>query len=446
MRFSGRGLVWFFMVLLVVPVLAVPPRVIETVPANGDRNVDPKVTEMRFVFDQDMATRGYSICGGGANFPKVVGRPRWADRRTLVARVTFVPGHEYRLSVNCASAKNCRSSRGEPAVPYPVTFRTAGGEPRAPSPRRTPQENAQAIRALRAAIDERYSYRDLRGLDWDELFAGHRGAMQQATTGAAFAQAAAELLAHARDMHIWLDADGDQIHPFRREITPNYNRAVLEKVVPDLRQRSAVVYTGQFEGGIGYILITSWSRDHTEALEQAYVAVWELSGAPGLIVDVRPNGGGAEPLAQDFAGCFVDRPVTYARHVYRSADEASGFTKSHERVLEPNKRRPKYRGKVVVLMGPANMSSCEAFLLMMKQVPDCTLLGGTSYGSSGNPKPTDLGPGVTVYLPSWKALRPDGTCFEGQGIAPDIPINTTTREPESADPVLQAGLTLLRRR
>lgn len=449
MRRPEHGSAFFLTALLALPVvavLAVPPQVIETVPASGDRNVDPKVAEMRFVFDQDMSTRGYSICGGGANFPKVVGRPRWADRRTLVARVTLVPGHEYRLSVNCAGAKNCRSSRGEPAVPYPVTFRTAGGEPPAPSPRRTPQENAQAIRSLRTAIDERYSYRDLRGLDWDELFAGHRGAMQQATTSAEFAQAAAELLAHARDMHIWLDAGGRRVHPFKREVAPNYNRQVLEQVVPGFRQRSAAVYTGQFDDGIGYILIDSWSRDHAEALEQAYVAVWEFSGVPGLIVDVRPNGGGAEPLAQGFAGCFVDGPVTYAKHVYRSEEEASGFTRPQERVLEPNKRRPMYRGKVVVLMGPANMSSCEAFLLMMKQVPDCTLLGGTSYGSSGNPKPTDLGHGVTVFLPSWKALRPDGTCFEGQGIAPDIPITTTIRELESTDPVLQAGLTLLRRR
>jgi C-terminal processing protease CtpA/Prc len=92
------------------------------------------------------------------------------------------------------------------------------------------------------------------------------------------------------------------------------------------------------------------------------------------------------------------------------------------------------------------MSSCEAFLLMMKQVPGCKSIGAKSYGSSGNPKPTDLGNGVTVYLPSWQSLRPDGTCFEGEGLAPDFPINATQVEFEAADPVLQAALTLLRRR
>ena len=94
-------------------------------------------------------------------------------------------------------------------------------------------------------------------------------------------------------------------------------------------------------------------------------------------------------------------------------------------------------------MGPANMSSCEAFLLMMKQVSDCKLVGAASYGSSGNPKPVDLGNGVTVYLPSWKALRPDGTCFEGQGLDPDFIVNVTPAELETADPVLQAALLLV---
>jgi hypothetical protein len=401
---------------------------------------------MRFVFDQDMSTGGYSICGGGPQFPRIAGRPRWADKRTLVARITLEPDHEYRLSINCPSAKNCRSARGEAAVIYPVRFRTAGGEAPAATKALGAGDNDRAIAALREAVDTRYSYRDLREVDWPGLFTRYTPAMQRAKDPQAFAQAASEMLGHAKDMHIWLDAGGEKVYPFRRAVEANYNRSVLEKAVPGFRKRSAAVYTGRFDDGIGYVLIDSWSRDRAAALEQAYVAIWEFSDAPGLIVDVRPNGGGAEPLAMDFAGCFVDKPVTYAKHVYRAAAGADGFGKVQQRVLRPNKRRPKYRGKVAVLMGPANMSSCEAFLLMMKQVPGCKLIGSNSYGSSGNPKPADLGNGVTVYLPSWKALRPDGTCFEGEGIAPDFPIRAAAEELKTADPLLQAALTLLRRR
>jgi len=151
-------------------------------------------------------------------------------------------------------------------------------------------------------------------------------------------------------------------------------------------------------------------------------------------------------LAQQVAGCFVDKPYVYAKHVYRDVDAKGGFGQVNERVLEPNKYRPRYRGKIVDLMGPVNMSSCEAFLLMMKQVPGRVLMGEKSYGSSGNPKGHDLGNGVTVFVPSWKALRPDGSCFEGEGIEPDIEVKVTEVQLQSSDPVLEAAIKLVRRR
>ncbi|NLZ07551.1 MAG: hypothetical protein GXY19_20465 [Phycisphaerae bacterium] len=439
------GLVWVALVILpAASLLAVPPKVVETVPRNGDLNVDPDLRELRFVFDQDMSTGGYSICGGGPLFPKTVGRPRWADSRTLVMRVQLVADHEYRLSVNCPAAQKCRNVAGESAVPCPVQFRTAAAND-APQPATGSQGNAQAAARLREAIDTQYSYKDLRGVDWAAVFAEHMPALEGAKNPAAFAEAVARLLAHARDMHIWIEVAGTTVQPFKRDIVRNYNLDTLAKVVPVFQKRSAVVYTGRFDNGVGYIRIDSWDSKHTEALEQVYVALGELASARGLVVDVRPNSGGAEPLAQKFAGCFIDKPVVYAKHVYRDASAPSGFGQTQERVLEPSKPRPKYRGKVAVLMGPANMSSCEAFLLMMKQVPGCKLVGAASYGSSGNPKPVDLGNGVTVYLPSWKALRPDGTCFEGQGIAPDFAVNATPVELEAADPVLQAAVLLVGR-
>jgi len=116
----------------------------------------------------------------------------------------------------------------------------------------------------------------------------------------------------------------------------------------------------------------------------------------------------------------------------------------YDRVLEPNPDGPAYRGKVVVLMGPKNMSSCESFLLMMKQVPGCRLVGARSYGSSGNPKPHNLGNGVTVYLPSWQDLMPDGKLLEGVGVEPDAAVPARPSDFARADPVLEAALRVLR--
>lgn len=448
-KFKHIRVTWLVILFLFLTAAASgsPPRVIKTVPENDAQDVDPKLKQIRVVFDQDMTTgRNFSICGGGPKFPKIIGNPRWVSKRTIAMQVKLLPNHEYQFSINCPSAKKFRSVQGEAAEVYPIQFRTGPGRGNDEAETLTVAANVEAIAELRRAIDENYSYRDIRQVDWDKLFEEKTDELRRAKTPEKFATIAGELLANAKDKHIWLYVGEQRFGSYVNPVTPNANFSKLKELVPKWRKRSAVVFTGQFEDGIGYILIDSWVRNHSEAMEQTYEAIWEFAEALGLIIDVRGNGGGAEPLAQQFAGCFIDEPKVYAQHVYRTVDEQGGFTKPQNRILEPNKRRPRYHGKTVVLMGPVNMSSCEAFLLMMKQVPGCKLIGETSQGSSGNPKPTDLGNGVTVFLPSWKAMRPDGTCFEGEGITPDISIKTTQAELLSRDPILDAGLKLLRKR
>ncbi len=91
------------------------------------------------------------------------------------------------------------------------------------------------------------------------------------------------------------------------------------------------------------------------------------------------------------------------------------------------------------------MSSNESFLLMMKQAPDAVIVGARSQGSSGNPKPHDLGNGVTVFLPSWKDMTVDGHELEGVGVPPDIEVNATANDFRESDPVLTAALEHLRK-
>ena len=64
--------------------VAAPPQVVRSTPSDGDAGVDPSLREIRIEFDQDMdQNTGYSICGGGPTFPKIVGKPKWFDSRAL---------------------------------------------------------------------------------------------------------------------------------------------------------------------------------------------------------------------------------------------------------------------------------------------------------------------------------------------------------------------------
>jgi hypothetical protein len=417
---------------------AEPPRVVSATPDNGQTDVDPATRQITIVFDQPMNHDAWSIVGGGPTFPKVLGKPKWTDDRTIVLAVKLEADHDYWLSINSDRFTNFRNRQGEAAVPYPIAFSTAAAKGAAIV---SPQTNRKAIEELRRAIDQDYSYRELHKLDWDNLFVEYGPRLEQARSPAAFARHAAAMLAANKDMHVLVKV-GERTYPTHRpHAAVNFNPATLSPLVPQFKQHNNVVATGRFDDGIHYILIATWGMRDTGALEPAFAALADARDAKGLILDVRPNSGGDESLAQQFAGCFIDQPRTYSKNTIRKDGEWLG---PFDRIVQPNKARPSYRGPVVVLMGPQNMSSCESFLLMMRQVGGCKLVGARSYGSSGNPKPVELSNGVTVLLPSWQDMLPDGSLLEGIGVLPDVEVKTDAETLKRTDAVLAEALKILR--
>ena len=93
------------------------------------------------------------------------------------------------------------------------------------------------------------------------------------------------------------------------------------------------------------------------------------------------------------------------------------------------------------------MSSGEALVTMMRTLSHVTLVGMTTRGASGNPKPVEL-PGLNarVYFSTWVDMLPDGEIFEGRGISPDIEVNEPIDAYTAGDPTWERGLAVLRKR
>lgn len=277
------------------------------------------------------------------------------------------------------------------------------------------QASAEPIEELRQAIEQKYSYRDLRHVDFNQLFEKFIPRFQATKSPVEFAKVAVELLAHAQDVHITVQVEQTTLPTYQRNIPPNYDMKLIAKQIPDSQSDHRCVSYGHAAKDIGYLVIGQWFPNCEIS---AQLALDKLIDQKALIIDVRPNSGGQETLAQQFAGRFVSKSMPYALFETRIKD---GFSQKEMRVLQPNLERKHFLGKVIVLMGPHNMSSNESFLLMMKAA-GATLIGASSFGSSGNPKPHLLSNGVTIYLPSWRAYQLQGSLIEGKGIDPDIVI------------------------
>lgn len=426
---------------LVLAAYADPPRVVEATPDYGDVGVDPAMVELTITFDQDMNSGGRSICGGGASFPEITGTPTWKDKRTLVVPVKLKHGMTYHLSINCPAAQNFRSAKGEPAIAYPISFKTLADGAAAPRPP-TKEENLASFAALRTLIDEQYSYRDLRRVDWSKAYREFEPRFVAAVSTPAFARLAAKLLEPAGDIHNTVRYDEFTFATARRAVPVNANFQRLQALVSDWKRHNDTVATGRI-GEFAYINIFEWTSN-SDAYAAAQKALDGAADAKGVILDVRFNSGGDELAARAVAARFIDAPAVYSKNRYRDLNAPDGFGKTHDRTIDPAPAEKRVRARVAVLMGPYNMSSCESFLLMMRQSPRAALIGEKSYGSSGRPIPHPLPNGVVVVLSSWQDLLPDGKVLEGVGVEPDLRVAARPSDFDAADPVMDAALRWLR--
>lgn len=229
-----------------------------------------------------------------------------------------------------------------------------------------------------------------------------------------------------------------------RGFDPHYRTQLLPRYVP-VNPAGKRGLAGRTDDGIGYVMISAWSDPaEIDAIETALAS---LRDSKAIVVDVRPNSGGDELLARRVAAWFVDGTKPYAKNRYREKAGPDGFGAPLERAVTGNTDPAKQLALPVALLTSRYvMSSNESFVLMMRQACDCTVVGERTYGSSGNPKPFELSNGVTIFVPSWQDLRLDGTCFEGEGLAPDVEVAAERKDFEGSDPILDRALALLRAR
>lgn len=414
-----------------------PPGIVSRTPKDLANSVAPTTTELVVVFDQDMDRSGYSICGGGKTFPRFLARPQWQGPRKLLLTVELKPDQEYELSLNCSSGRKLRAKGGTPLPIIKWQFTTLPKDPRPVAEQQA--RNESAIRKLEQLLDERYSYRDRKIKDWAALRKEHREPLRNARTDRAFAVAAANMLSKAEDMHLSLSYRETTYPTWKPLIEPLYRTFAVRRLF-QLESVSSRAYKARTKDGIGYLMIIGW-QESVDA-ERLLGAITEMMDAKALVIDVRMNTGGDERIARRIASWFVEGEHVYARNRSRIGPGADGFGEIQDRKISGHDAA--YDRPVAVLAGPRVMSSNESFVLMMKQARDVTIVGQTTSGSSGNPQPHELGNGITILLPGWQALRPDGTCWEGEGIAPDVFVPCTSRDFKTRDPSLDKALELLR--
>lgn len=285
-----------------------------------------------------------------------------------------------------------------------------------------------------------YSFFELKKIDWKKLTNKYRADATAADTPAQFAQVVSKMLDELKDTHVSVFFGGKRYGRYSSRTT---GKVDFQHVKNDLSlndgHKGKLGVVASTKDGFGYINVMTLANVSQQELNKTKREITKRFDAPGFIIDLRENGGGSEMIAQDIAGLFANDEFIYARSVRRNGDRTSDFSAPTDRVIRPSGIHKPFDGPVVCLIGPNTVSSAEGFALMMKAIPNCTVVGQPTRGASGNPAATDLPNGVQVWFSRWKSLTPDGDCIEEVGVQPDVKIQTK----RSTDPAYEEAKKIL---
>jgi carboxyl-terminal processing protease len=216
------------------------------------------------------------------------------------------------------------------------------------------------------------------------------------------------------------------LFPERVEVGLQDGRAVVvDRALPDDTRQPppAREPDGRWlrENRVAYIRVPSFGDSAYE--RTAAELVRRFVSAPGLVVDVRGNGGGATPLL--LTAALMNRPRPWwqestPQHIALLEAQGNPPLRTSRDFLPQAPSTDAYAGRLVLLVDRFCGSACEDFVMPFKSTGRAILVGETTQGSSGNPYRTDLGWGMSVAVGAVRYRFPDGSPFEGIGIEPDV--------------------------
>jgi carboxyl-terminal processing protease len=223
----------------------------------------------------------------------------------------------------------------------------------------------------------------------------------------------------------------------RKLLFADFSGAEFEaELSPRAFERPPNLSARRLASGVAYIKFGSWQSPVEEEFEK------ELTGmldAPGLVIDLRGNGGGNTSVLLDIAGNFFGAETLYGGFRGRGGALEKHFTRRKERVCA---------GEVVVLVDEGSASASESFTIFMQESGRAKVAGRQSAGSTLNLAGGERhfkGGGKLLFSTS-AYVSPGGRNPEGVGVIPDVhtPLKIADLR-QGRDAALEAAETLLAR-
>jgi hypothetical protein len=312
-------------------------------------------------------------------------------------------------------------------------------------------------------FQNRYPFFELRNVNWKKQYDTYRPQVTSLTTDDELFDIFCAMLDPLDDGHVELKGrtgPGRRKRSFNPEPEPRFWQEFSRREIRRLFKATQKTLSSR---GFGQLEKTAaWMLHYCRSRNVAYVRILEFEGVKkrkltkaldkisndfnsleGLIIDIRENPGGDDSTVVAIANRFCDsRQVAFHRKTKVGPGDTD-FTPIKTWHIQPQ-GPAQFTGPIVLLTCDSVFSGGEVFALVMKQLPNVTIIGDDTNGIFSYQLEKKLPNGWRYRLSCQMYFSADMVCYEGRGVPVDIRLlNKKSDIEDGVDPLISRALEVM---
>jgi len=325
----------------------------------------------------------------------------------------------------------------------------------------SPEEN---YRIFWQTFAEQYPFFSLHHVDWHTVDKTFRPQVAAATTPKELFRIFRQMLEPLQDTHTGIDAEDIRKEFNGRRNDPNHFEENDWKKAVDIIESKYVhgplqpyckghIQFAILKNAIGYLRVTTFYdyadggyANQLDRLQKSLDATF--GGAEklnGLIIDVRLNDGGDDPLGVEIASRLTAKKYLAFTKAARNSTDPNApihLTPQQPTWVQPS-QRPGFAGNIALLIGPDTVSAGETFTMaLMGREPHVMRIGLSTQGVFSDVLNRSLPNGWRFGLPNEIYFTASGRAFDAVGVPPDVRVPFFDQEDlqSGRDPPLEKAI------